>query len=75
MIIFALGLIIGILLSVFCVIIILGFNTNSEQLRTLIKSKIPRKEVEFLDAGSAELDAMEELYKKYSEKGEDLPLE
>ena len=74
MIIFALGLIIGILLSVFCVIIILGFNTNSEQLRTLIKSKIPRKEVEFLDAGSTELDAMEELYEENKKRGLDTPI-
>ena len=74
MIIFFLGFIAGILLSVFCVVVILGFNISPKQLQTFIKSKIPRKEVEFLDAGSTELDAMEELYEENKKRGLDTPI-
>ena len=74
MIIFFLSFIAGILLSFLCVVVILGFNINPEQLRTFIKSKIPRKEVEFLDAGNTELDAMEELYEENKKRGLDTPI-
>ena len=74
---FVLGFISGVLLSFLCIFVILSLGPDAEKVRALSKNKMNdffRNEVDFLDPGNSELDAMEILYEENKQKGESTAL-
>lgn len=75
MILYALGILTGILLTFVGIFVALSYGPGSrEEFEETFKKLKPRKGVEFFDPGNTELDALESLYEENKKRGVDTPV-